>query len=178
MNKASFAASLSIAALLSTTTPAQTADALPGPGPEHAQLGRFVGRWTGKGTLKPGPFGPGGSMSWTETCDWFPGRFSVVCHSDGKGPMGDLKGMGIIGYKPEEKTYTYYVVDNTGYSGLATGTLLGSTWTFTGDEHVGGKTFKSRLILEEKSPRSRRFTWETSQDGKTWSTMMDGESAK
>src|SRR5262245_9252036 len=84
-------------ALAGTLGMAQAPSGPPKPGPEHQKLARFVGTWNGKAEMKPGPFGPGGPMTWTETCDWFEGGFSVVCKSDGKGPMGAIKGLGIIG---------------------------------------------------------------------------------
>src|ERR687894_2577906 len=70
----------------------------PKPGPEHKRLGFFVGTWKGEGEMKPGPMGPGGKMTSTDTCEWFEGRFAVVCRYEGKGPMGPSKGLGILGY--------------------------------------------------------------------------------
>ena len=86
----------------------------PKPGPEDKKLDYFVGKWTHTGEMKPGPMGPGGKASWTETCEWFEGRFAIVCRSDGKGPMGPMKGLGIMSYSPEEKVYTYVGTDSGG----------------------------------------------------------------
>src|SRR5688572_10172930 len=72
------------------------------PGPEHARLGYFVGKWNAEGELKPGPMGPGGKFTATDTCEWFEGRFSVICRSEGKMPTGPSKSIGILGYNPEE----------------------------------------------------------------------------
>jgi hypothetical protein len=49
-------------ALLLTTVPqiaAAQGGQAPKPGPEHARLGYFVGKWTAEGDVKPGPMGPG-----------------------------------------------------------------------------------------------------------------------
>src|ERR671936_650243 len=78
----------------------------PKPGPEHQRLGYFVGKWTGEGEMKPGPMGPGGKMTSSDNCEWFDGHFAVICHSEGKSPMGSFKGIGILSYSPEEKAYT------------------------------------------------------------------------
>src|SRR5436309_7959309 len=86
----------------------------PKPGPEHQRLEYFVGKWTGEGEMKPGPMGPGGKITSTDTCEWFEGHFAVICRSDGKTPMGPSKSIGILSYSPEEKIYTYYGVDNSG----------------------------------------------------------------
>ena len=63
--------------------------------------------------MKPGPMGPGGKFTSTDNCEWFEGHYSVVCRSEGTMPMGPSKSIGILGYSPEEKVYTYYGVDNT-----------------------------------------------------------------
>lgn len=157
---------------------AQAPEGPPKPGPEHQKLSRFVGKWTGKGDMKPSAFGPSGPMTWTESCEWFSGNFSVVCKSDGNGPMGAVKGLGIISYNPEEKVYTYYGVDSTGWSDLSRGTLDGKVWTFTSTGTMGGKPMHSRFTLTEVSPTKQTFRWEMSEDGKTWNLVMDGESSK
>ncbi|PYR57269.1 MAG: hypothetical protein DMF85_14150 [Acidobacteria bacterium] len=88
----------------------------PKPGPENKRLGYFVGKWTTEGEMKPGPMGPGGKISSTDTCAWFDGGFAVVCHSVGKTPMGPSKSIGILGYSGEEKVYTYVGLDNSNMS--------------------------------------------------------------
>ena len=55
----------------------------PKPSAEHQKLAYFVGTWTSTGEMKPSPFGPGGKMTSTETCEWFDGGFAVVCRSQG-----------------------------------------------------------------------------------------------
>ena len=118
-------------------------------------------------------------MTWTESCEWFPGGFALVCHSDMKGPMGDVKGLGILGYNAEEKVYTYYGVDSMGFGDYAKGTVQGDIWTYTSEGKMGGKTVKSRFVLNRVSPATQKFTGEMSEDGgSTWKTMMTGESSK
>src|SRR5262245_31241455 len=150
----------------------------PQPGPEHQKLARFVGKWSGSGDVKPGPMGPGGKMTWTETCDWFAGGFHIICNSTGSGPGGEIKGMGILGYDAASKMYTYYGVDNNGMGDYAKGTLQGKTWTYNSDATIDGKAIKSRFIIDEVSDKSQKFKWEMSEDGKTWMTVMDGQSNK
>ena len=45
-------------------------------------------------------------MKSSDTCEWFEGRFSVICRYEGTGPMGPSKSIGILGYSSEEKVYT------------------------------------------------------------------------
>lgn len=152
---------------------------MPQPTAEHAALEMWTGSWSGEGELKPGPFGPGGSMSWTETCEWFEGgRFHVICRSEGSSPMGPMKGLGIVGYNPGKGVYTHYGVDSTGWSGYAEGTRSGDTWTFTSKETMGGQTFHSRYTMTMVSPKKMEFDWAMSENGDDWTVMMEGTSTK
>ena len=158
---------------------AQQAGKAPKPGPEHKKLDYFVGKWRGEGDMKESPFGPGGKFTGTETCEWFSGGFFVVCRSEGKGPMGEMKGLGILGYNPEEKKYTYYGIETGMPAGeSATGTVQGNTWTWTGQSKMEGKVIKNRYTMKETSPTSYTFKFETSTDGKTWTAVMEGKDTK
>ena len=154
--------------------------AAPKPGPEHARLGYFVGKWTAEGEVKAGPMGPGGMFSSSDTCEWFEGRFSVVCRSEGKFPTGPTKSIGILGYSPEEKVYTYYGVDNTNMTmaSVPKGTLQGDTWTYTDESTMGGQKVKSRVTIKELSPKQYTFTMEfQGPDGK-WAPVMESKNTK
>ena len=152
----------------------------PKPGPEHQRLGYFVGKWTTEGEMKPGPMGPGGKMSATDTCEWFEGRFAVVCHSDGKTPMGASKSIGILGYSTEEKVYTYYGVDNTNMlmASVPRGTVKGDTWTYEDESMMGGKKIKSRVTIKELSPTAYTFKMELQGPDGTWAPAMESKSTK
>ena len=167
-----------VLALVSVLGSAQEATG-PQPTAEHKQLAIWLGKWAGSADMKPGPFGPGGQMKWTEECSWFGGgEFHVVCRSEGQGPSGPMNGLGIIGYDAEKKVYTHYGVDSSGWAGLSEGHRSGDTWTFTSQETMGGKTFDSRFIMTMESPKRMSFTWAVSEDGSTWTTLMDGTSEK
>lgn len=159
---------------------AKAPDKAPAPGPEHKKLGFFVGTWTGEGEMKANPLMPAGKYTSTDNCRWFEGGFAVVCHSDGKGPMGSMKGIGIMGYSPEEKIYTYYGADNTGMTmtTVSKGTVQGNTWTYTDEAMMGGKMVKSRYTVTEQSPSSYTFKWEmVGEDGK-WVSVIEGKNSK
>jgi hypothetical protein len=151
----------------------------PQPTAEHKGLAMWLGSWSGSGEMKPGPFGPGGPMKWTEECSWFAGgEFHVICKSKGNGPTGPMVGLGIIGYHPGKKVYTHYGVDNNGWSGYAEGTRSGDSWTYKSTETMEGKTFHSRFTITMESPTAMTFSWEMSEDGEKWIVMMDGTSKK
>jgi hypothetical protein len=152
---------------------------MPTPTPEHEALEAWVGSWTGTGEIKPGILGPGGEMRWNEECTWFENsRFYVVCESEGSNPMGPVTSLGIIGYDPAKKVYTHYSIDTNGWSAYAEGTHSGDTWTFTSDEVMGGATYHTRATMTMPTPEAVQFNWEVSKDGKTWTLLMDGTSAK
>lgn len=159
--------------------PAQTPQA-PKPGPEHARLAYFVGKWTAEGEMKPGPMGPGGKMTTSDNCEWFEGQYSVICHSEGTTPAGPTKSIGILGYSPEEKVYTYYGVDNSSMTmaSVPKGTLKGDTWTYTDEGTMGGKKYKSRVIIKELSPTSYSFKMDMQGPDGKWIPMMESKNTK
>jgi uncharacterized protein DUF1579 len=151
----------------------------PKPGPEHARLGYFVGKWTSEGEMKPGPMGPGGKMQSTDNCEWFEGRLSVICHSEGNGPMGPSKSIGILSYSPEEKAYTYYGADNyMSMTSVPKGTVRGDTWTYTDESKMGGKKVKSRVTIKELSPTAYTFRMEMQGPDGKWATVMESKNTK
>ena len=66
--------------------------------------------------MKASDFGPGGKFSFEETYEWFTGGFALVCHTDGKMMGGTVKGLSVMGYDGEEKTYTYFETNTLGVS--------------------------------------------------------------
>lgn len=150
----------------------------PKPGPEQKKLEYFVGKWTMEGDLKPSPFGPGGKVTATDNCEWFAGGFHIICRSEGKGPAGDMKSLALMGYSGEEKAYTYYGIDSMGMGSGAKGTLSGAVWSWTGEDKMGGKLIKSRFTITQTSPNAYTMKWAISQDGKTWTDVMEGKETR
>ena len=152
----------------------------PKPGPEHQRLAYFVGKWTADGDMKASPMGPGGKMTSTATCEWFDGRFAVICHTEGKSSMGSSKSMGIISYSPEEKVYTYYEVDSSGMTmaSVPRGTVQGNTWTYTDESTMGGKKMKSRVTLKELSPTTYTFMMEMQGPDGKWTPVVESKNTK
>jgi hypothetical protein len=152
----------------------------PKPTAEHQKLAFFVGSWTNEGEMKASPMGPAGKITGKDTCEWFEGRFSVICRGEGKSPMGMMKNIGILSYSPEEKVYTYYGTDNSGMvmTSVAKGTVQGDTWTYTDEGMMGGQKFKSRVTIKQLSPTSQTFVMEMAgADGK-WMPIMESKGTK
>jgi hypothetical protein len=150
----------------------------PKPGPEHKKLDYFLGTWTTDGDTKPGPMGPGGKVTGTTHNEWMAGGFFVVGHSDFKSPMGNGTGIAFTGYDANDKVYTYDEFDSTGEAVHAKGTVDGDTWTWNSDDKMGGMTMKGRFTMKILSPTAYNFKFDMSQDGTSWTNVMEGKATK
>lgn len=167
-------------ATLAAVAVAQTQQQKPTPTAEHKQLDFFVGKWTGEGKVMPNPVMPTGTYTSKDDCSWFEGNFAVICKGEGSGPMGQMKSLSIIGYSAEEKTYTYYGVDNSGMvmTTVSKGKLEGDAWTFTDEAMMGGKKITSRYTIKKLSPTSYAFKWEIQGPDGKWISTMEGTQKK
>jgi hypothetical protein len=142
---------------------AQTPAAQPRPGPEHERLGFLIGKWKLEGEAKP-PSGPDEKISGTVACEWFDGRFHVICRSDLPEAMKQLE---IFGYSPKDGAYARYFINSNGQDGLDTnGKVTGKTWDWSGGEFKeDGKTIHPRAVVTEVSPDSWISKGSVSIDG-------------
>ena len=159
--------------IIGITAVAQQAAIAPKPSPGHKKLAAFVGTWKDEAEIKPGPLGPGGKMSLTETCEWFTGGFSLVCHAEATGVMGELKTLSVLTYDTEEQVYRSYDLNSVGQSGAAKGTVDGDTWTFDGESKIGGKLIKTRYTIQLPSPDSAVLKAEASVAGGPMTLLME-----
>ena len=151
----------------------------PKPGPETKKLEVFAGKWKGESTMQAGPWGPGGKMTTESECTWYEGGFQMICRDSSSGAMGKMKSEAVLGWNGEEKVYKYMGFDSMGMMGQATGTVSGNTWSWTGEDKMGGKLIKSKYTIMMPSPTSQTFKWEVSDDGgKTWKAAAEGKSTK
>jgi hypothetical protein len=166
---------LAVCTILAASALAQE---MPKPGPELKKLDVLTGSWTLDGEMKPGAMGPGGKMTEIQKCEWMDGEFFLVCHADFKSSMGDGSGISVMGYSKDDKVYTYREFNSWGEFEDSRGSLDGDTWTWLGDEKEGGTVTKGRFTMKITSPTSYNFTFEMSQDGTKWTTVMDGKATK
>jgi hypothetical protein len=150
---------------------------MPKPGPEVKRLQYYVGTWNSDYELKPGPMGPGGKMTAVDQSQWMPGGFFVETRTEGKGTMGVLKGLAIMGYDAAEKVYTYDAFNNFGEADHFKGTVQGDTWTWNSEMKMNGKTTKLRFTAKEVSPTMYTMKFEMATDG-NWTTAMEGKATK
>jgi hypothetical protein len=146
--------------------------------PELKTLDVFAGSWTLSGEMKPGPMGPGGSMTETESCKWMEGGYFLVCNVDFKSSMGNGTGTAYLSYDANQKMYTYDAFNSMGEAEHSKGALEGDTWTWSSEEKMGSQVAKARFIIKVASPSSYSFKFDMSPDGTTWATVMDGKATK
>jgi hypothetical protein len=96
------------------------------------------------------------------------------------GPVGPVKGLGILSHSSKEKVFTHYGTDSTGMTmtSVAKGTVQGDTWTYTDESKMGGKTINGRYIIKVVSPSSYTFKWKMQGEGGQWLTIVEGKSTK
>jgi len=146
--------------------------------PELKNLDVFAGSWNMQGEMKPGPMGPGGSMTETETCKWMEGGYFLVCQSDFKSSMGNGTGTAYLSYDSNQKMYTYDAFNSMGEAEHSKGTLEGDTWTWSSEEKMGSQVVKAHFVIKVASPSSYSFNFDMSPDGTTWNTVMNGKATK
>jgi len=145
----------------------------PQPGPEQKRLQYYAGTWTTEYEMKPG----GGKVSSTDQSQMLPGGFFLVTHTNGKGFMGELHEVAVMGYDAEGKAYTYDSYNNFGEADHFRGTVQGDTWTWTSEARAGGNPPKMRFIAKEVSPTMYTMKLEM-MNGANWATVMEGKSTK
>jgi uncharacterized protein DUF1579 len=173
LNRGSMLLGVALTLISGITVVAQEPARAPQPSLEHKKLAVFVGTWKDEAELKPSPLGPGGRMSLTETCEWFTGGFSVVCHTETLRTMDDLKTLTVLTYDPEEKIYRLYEFNSVGWSRAAKGTVDGDTWSFEGESKIGNKLIKIRTTIKIPSPDSAVMKSEVSLDGGPMNLFME-----
>ncbi len=167
------------AVLAGLMAPAQTPVEMPKPAPELKKLDYFAGNWKVEGDMKPGPMGPGGKVSGTDSWGWMEGNFFLVNHSKFTGAgMGSGSGTAFMGYDTDKKMYTYDEFNSMGETVHSTGTVEGNTWTWLNEAKMGTQMMKGRFTVMIVSPTSYTFKFEVSQDGTAWNTVMEGKETK
>ena len=172
-----FVALFAVVLVVSLAT-AQAPQGPPKPGPEHKKLEYWVGKWNGQADSKASPFGPAGKGTSVETCRWLPGGFFVICERTGNGPMGEVKGTGIMGYDANEKKYTYYAADRAGGAFMAKGTVSGNVWTWTTSMNMAGKSYRLKYTATATPPNGQSFKFEYAEGNGPMQMVGEGKATR
>ena len=149
------------------------------PAPELKKLDYFAGDWNVETDIKAGQFGPGGKMTGTDHLEWMQGNYFMIMHSTfSSQTMGSGIEYAVFGYDSNKKQYTYESFSSEGEHEVATGNpdADGKVWTWYSSSGMGPMHWRyTETIL---SPTAYSVKFEMSQDGKTWSTVMEGKTTK
>jgi Protein of unknown function (DUF1579) len=152
----------------------------PTPAPELKKLDYFLGNWKMDVDTKASSFGPGGKATGTEHYEWMQGNFYMISHSTySSQSMGSGIEYAVLGYDSAKKEYTYESFNSDGEHEVATGMpdADGKVWTW----YSSGESpmpMKWRFTETVVSPTSYTIRFDMSQDGKTWSNVMEGKVTK
>jgi hypothetical protein len=175
------AAALVVCALLFfavVVLPAQEPVPAPKPGPEHQKLAYYVGKWNSEGDIKASAAGPAGKYAYTETCDWLPGKFAILCKQDGNMMGGEFHGTSIMSYDAMQNSYVYYATNNWGENSYYHGTVDGDTWTWLNEGKVSGQTVSARFVLKQVSPDLANFSFALAFGAQPLNNIMEGKQTR
>ena len=175
MNKLSVSALLAVLVLFAVVIAAQEPAPAPKAGPEHAKLAYFVGKWVSEAEVKPSAFGPGGKFTSTESCEWLPGKFAILCNAEGNMMGGEYHGLSVMSYDTAEKSYIYFETNNWGENVYSHGSTDGDTWTWTNQSEMNGKTVRGRFILKRVSDDSATFRFDMGVGSDSLANVMQGK---
>lgn len=168
----------SLAVLMVAVAFAQESGAPPKPGPEHEKLNYFVGKWSSEADIKATAFGPAGKYTATETCDWLPGKFAILCKSDGNMMGGEMHDTSVMTYNTLEKSYVYFETNSWGELSYYHGSVDGDTWTWTNEFQMNGQPIRGRFTLKRVSDDVATFGFEMALGSQPSATLMTGKQTR
>jgi hypothetical protein len=152
---------------------------VPTPPPELQRLDYFVGTWISQGQMHPTATTPGGTFRMIERNQWMDGGFFLILRSEFDTPgLSHGTGLAFMGYDSRRRRYTYDEFNSLGESQHSIGTLDAGAWIWTGEQHFGDATARTRLTMQAISPASYTLKFEISSDGAEWSRVMEGAARK
>jgi len=175
---------LAFSSILLLSAKAQTSPRTPGP--EHAKLGIFPGKWTWEETTQQSPFGPAGTSKYKGESRMILGGFFLEERGAGKSSDGThAEWLSITGYDSEKNRYQQSYFNSRGEfdkpwkAQPTTATVEGNTWTFVWSQEAAGKLYQCKNVVL-MSPKGRNHTYEMSysEDGINWKPWTVGKATK
>ena len=146
---------------------------MPKPTTAHQKLSKLVGRWSGPEKMPPGPWAPEGgtALGRVENREGLDGFVVIQDYAQERDGEVVFRGHGVFGWNAGAGHYTLHWFDSMGtganeYRGDFTGEVL----SLTSDSPMG----KSRAVFDLGAPGRYTFKMEVSQDGRAWTTFMEG----
>jgi hypothetical protein len=147
------------AALLFGSTQIAIAQDPPKRPPDYDNLQHFVGRWAERGNEK----------TFLEVCEWFDGKFHVVCKAERKRPDGTVgHSLSILGYVPGEGYVHVGIGDKGSYETLQHGTFRNGVFEFLSTAKEGDKPIVTRIRIGPFTQQGFPFVVDTATDAGKW----------
>ncbi|MGH9368835.1 MAG: DUF1579 family protein [Thermoanaerobaculia bacterium] len=146
--------------------------------PPDCRLAYFAGTWDFCLEMEPGPFGPGGLVTGTDRDELLSGGFQLLRRYETLGPFGRVEGIEILCWDAELGSYFQRGFDGFGRTLLYRGSVAGDTWTWTFEARAGGKDYRARITIREASSSLQTYRSEISEDGESWTTVLEGTLTK
>lgn len=148
-----------LAALLFGSTHVAIAQDAPERSPGYDNLQHFVGRWTEKGNEE----------TFVEVCDWFDGKFHVVCKAERNRATGTVgRSLSILSYVPGQG-YVHVGIGNKGsYETLQNGTFREGIFEFLSTGKQGNNSIVTRIRIGPFTEYGFSFVVDTATDGGPW----------
>lgn len=137
----------------------------PRPGPEHARLEPFVGRWETRGEVLATASAPASAFAGTDTYEWLPGGFHLLHRVDVRMGGERVRSLEVIGWDARRGVYVARSYGHRGDEEVVDAVLADGTWTFTGD----AARFSGRFGENDTRLSGR---WER-REGNEWIPWMD-----
>jgi hypothetical protein len=138
----------------------------PQPGPGHARLEVFIGKWINEGETMATADADTARIVTSDVYEWIPGGFAVLHTAYGRIGDLDVGGVEILGYDAASGKYTSHFFDSQGHVTVDELTCSDGKWIWTGERTRTTSEFSDDGELQ-------RSLHEQSEDGVEWRPAMD-----
>ena len=140
------------------------------------KLAAFLGNWESKGTFKDTLLSKASAVTSKQSCAWSPFEKYLIC--DQTLSLGTDQ-LTVFSWNEKENSYQYCTIQNPGSPAHCDAFVIdGNVWTFFNSFENKGKKISIRTLNTFDAPGHEVFKTEFSEDGKSWTTMLEGEARR
>lgn len=159
--------------------PLGAAAQVPAPPPETAALDYFAGTWQMDGEDRETPFGPGGKVTGEYKCEWFEGRFALVCNGTSEMALGKARSLGIYTWNRNRKVYSYDGIDSFGMDVSAQAEPQGKVWRWVSlPARTPEGSISVRYVVTQVSDREYVYEWDYARGKMAWKPGGKGRAVR
>lgn len=147
-----------------------------------AALEVSVGRWVFHGQQLRSRSGKPTPWTWNEDCRWSPNHLFLQCTFSNDWNGRKVESLVVDAYNSADHTYWHYELYAGGENGahpfISTMAIHGNTWVEQGLPSATGQPARSRVVYTWTAPGHVKVVIESTRDGKTWTTVDQGEGTR